>query len=121
MNTIRQIAAAALVLVFASTATVSASRHCPAHTATDHSGRVHSIQKSLESEGYTLDGTRELPIYYFVPPKAPYIWGTMVYNYSRPVEGDVGQLETVQITVQVRALTEGFSFPEINVRENPSD
>lgn len=121
MKTLRQIAAAALVVVFASTATVSASHHCPAHTATDHSGRVHSLQKSLESDGYTLDGAVEQPIYYFVPPKAPYTWGTMVYNYSRPMDGDVGKLETVQITVQVRALDEGFSFPEINVRENPSD
>lgn len=116
MKTLR-IAAALLVTFVLATAAAPASaapRRSTAHLAADKSVRVHSIQQSLIEEGYKLSSVQEQPIYYFVAPKAPYIWGSLVYTYTRT--SDEGS-ETVELTVQVQYATDGYNFPEITIRE----
>ena len=114
MKTLRHIAIALFVFVLATAATADARRMSP-QTASNRSSRVTVLKSSLEAEGYALKHVQEQPIYYFVAPKAPYIWGSLVYTYTRT--SDEGS-ETVELTVQVQYATDGgYNFPEITLRE----
>lgn len=115
MKTLRHIAAALLVVVLATAATAEARRPTP-QVAANKSSRVQSLKDSLADEGYKLENVQEQPVYYFVPPKAPYLWGTLVYTFSRnTVNGTVDQVE---LTVQLTYTETGFAFHEISLREH---
>lgn len=114
MKTLRNIAAALFVFVLATAATVEARRTTP-QVAVNKSNRVQSLKDSVIGDGYKLENVQENPIYYFVPPKAPYLWGTIVYTYSRPA--DNGSTDQIELTVTLQYTETGFAFPQINLRE----
>lgn len=118
MKTLRNIAAALFVFVLATAATVEARRTTP-QVAANKSSRVQSLKDSVVGDGYKLENVQESPIYYFVTPKAPYAWGTIVYTYSRPA--DNGTTDQVELTVHIQTLENGFAFPQINLREQAAE
>ena len=118
MKTLRNIAAALFVFVLATAATVEARRTSP-QVACNKSNRVQSIKDSVIGDGYKLENVQESPIYYFVPPKAPYLWGTIVYTYSRPA--DNGSTDQVELTVSIQYTETGYAFPQINLREQTAE
>ncbi len=126
MKTFRMIAAAALVSALTFTATADAKRHhttttqMTAQGAADANHRLQLIAQSLVDDGYTLSGTQEQPIYYFIAPQAPYSWGHLVYTYSRPVAGNAVLIERVEISADVNATADGYQFPSISIREIPA-
>lgn len=114
MKTLRYIAAALFVFVLATSVTAEARRGSP-QFASGRNNRVQSIRDSLVEDGYKLQGVSEQPIYYFVPPKAPYLWGTILYTYSRTAEN--GSIDQVELSVSLQYNETGYAFPEITVRE----
>ena len=114
MKTLRLIAAALFVFVLATTATAEARRSTP-QAAANKSHRVDSLKDSLVADGYTLTNVQENPVYYFVAPKAPYLWGTIVYTFSRT--GLNGGSDQVELTVTVQYTETGYAFPVINLHE----
>ncbi|HRI49313.1 MAG TPA: hypothetical protein PLW65_03955 [Pseudomonadota bacterium] len=122
MKTFRNIAAA--LFFFAAPVALSATAHAKgcnltAQTAADASHRLQLIEKSLTDEGFTLDGVQEQPIYYFAAPQAPYAWGHLVYTFVRPVRHS-HQVQRVEVSAEVQSLADGFSFPQITIRELPA-
>lgn len=122
MKTFRNIAAA--LFFFAAPIALSATAHAKgcnltAQTAADASHRLQLIEKSLTDEGFTLDGVQEQPIYYFAAPQAPYAWGHLVYTFVRPVRHS-HQVQRVEVSAEVQSLADGFSFPQITIRELPA-
>lgn len=122
MKTFRNIAAA--LFFFAAPMALSTTAHAKgcnltAQTAADASHRLQLIEKSLTDEGFTLDGVQEQPIYYFAAPQAPYAWGHLVYTFVRPVRHS-HQVQRVEVSAEVQSLADGFSFPQITIRELPA-
>ena len=120
MKTFRNIAAA--LFFFAAPVALSATAHAKgcnltAQTAADASHRLQLIEKSLTDEGFTLDGVREQPIYYFAAPQAPYAWGHLVYTYVRPVPGHFNMIQSVEVSAQVQTTATGYSFPKITIHD----
>ncbi len=118
MKTLRHIAIALFVFVLATAATADARRMSP-QTASNRSSRVTVLKSSLEAEGYALKHVQEQPIYYFVAPKAPYLWGSMVYTFSRTA--DNGGTDEIELTVAIQYTEAGYAFPEITLRERLSE
>lgn len=123
MKTFRNIAA--VLFFFAAPMALSATAHAKgchltAQTAADASHRLNLIEKSLTDEGFALADVQEQPIYYFAAPQAPYAWGHLVYTFVRPVRGRASQVQRVEVSAEVQSLTDGFSFPQITIRELPA-
>ena len=121
MKTFRNIAA--VLFFFAAPLALSATAHAKgchltAQTAADASHRLNLIEKSLTDEGFALSDVQEQPIYYFAAPQAPYAWGHLVYTFVRSVRGH--QVQRVEVSAEVQSLTDGFSFPQITIRELPA-
>ena len=119
MKTLRLIAAALFVFVLATAATADARRMMAPQAAANKSHRVASVKDSLVDEGYTLTNVEEKPVYYFAAPKAPYLWGTLVYTYSRT--GVNGGADQVELTVSVQYTENGYAFPVLNLNEHIAD
>lgn len=116
MKTIRPLAA--LVFAFALCTSVSAFAGQDANPdlVARHTSRIRTIQKSLAGEGYSLQSVEEQPIYYIVPPTTPYVWGTLIYTYTRTSNG---QVDEAKLSLQVQTTADGsFAFPEIMLREH---
>ena len=120
MKTFRHIAAA--LFFFAAPLALTPAAHAggcqqTAQTAADASHRLQLIEKSLTDEGFTLDGVQEQPIYYFAAPQAPYAWGHLVYTFVRPVPGHFNMVQRIEVAAEVQSLADGYSFPQITIRE----
>ena len=50
-------------------------------------------------------------------PEAPYLWGTLVYTYTRIVPGHFAMVERVEVSSEVTSTGDGFIFPKITSHE----
>ncbi len=120
MKTFRNIAAA--LFFFAAPIALSAPAqakgcHMTAQNAADANHRLQLIEKSLIDEGFALADVQEQPVYYFAAPQAPYAWGHLVYTFVRPVPGHFNMIRRVEVSAEVQSLADGYSFPQITIRE----
>ena len=119
MKTLRTVSAFVLASVLALSTTAMANPVLAPQAAVETNGLVQSVQASLLSEGYTLDGLDEEPRMYLVKPSAPYIWGSLVYSYSRPSHSFALPRQKVELTVELKYLASGVAVPQLTFRELP--
>jgi hypothetical protein len=117
MKTFRSITVVAFVAVLAFAATAFASQRLAPQAAVDTSARIQAVQASLVSDGYTLVDVKEHPYVYIVPPTAPFVWGHLVYTYSRPGHIRVLGPEKVEVTVELHYTSSGVAVPKISIHE----
>jgi hypothetical protein len=120
MKTIRFVRIAALLIaLFAVTSQALAAPHGydSPRAAADGTRRVAQFTHDLLDDGYTRKSVHEQPIYYFAPPQAPYLWGNIVFTYSRPVDALGLHVDYVEITVTIRYTDDGFKVASMSTRE----
>ncbi len=120
MKTFRNIVAFLCFFALALSAATPAHAKCrplTAQNAADQNHRLQLIEKSLIDEGFALLNVQEQPVYYFAAPQAPYAWGHLVYTYVRPVPGHFNLVQRIEVAAEVQSLADGYSFPQITIRE----
>ncbi len=116
MTAFRRLAAVVLASLLACSATAMAdSRVVSPQVAADNNTMVQGVQSSLVTDGYMLDNIEEEPREYLLPPRAPYVWGNIVYTYSRQGHS-LHSREKVEVVVKIKYLRSGVTVPELNVR-----
>jgi hypothetical protein len=117
MKTLRTVSALILASVLAFSATAMANNLMAPQAAVETNAMVKSVQDSLEVQGYTLETVDEDALRYLVRPHTPFVWGTLVYTYSRPGHSLMLPREKVELTVQLKYLATGVAVPQLSVRE----
>lgn len=121
MKTFSRISAMILAFVLA---TVTAFAGLPdPQAASDNSTRVQAIAQGLVAEGYTLESVAQnpLPVSRVAIRQAPYIWGTIVYTYSRPTGNLLLPVDKVEVSVQVEYLQNSVATPQITVDQQMAE
>ncbi len=117
MKTLRTVSALILASVLAFSATAQANNLMAPQAAVETNAMVKSVQDNLAAEGYTLETVDEEAQAYIVRPRAPFVWGSLVYIYSRPGHSLMVPREKVELTVQLKYLATGVAVPQLSVRE----
>ena len=116
MKSFRNVALLLAVVLFTSSVFAGSASNSP-KTACEANKRVQTIQRSLQHDGFTLQQVEEQPVYYFVAPKAPYVWGSYKYTYTRSAGNYSLTTDYVELTVQVSYTTNGFAVSTITTKE----
>jgi hypothetical protein len=118
MKTIRLVRfVAALIALLALTSQALATGYDSPRAAAEGTRRVAQFHHDLQDDGYTLKSVQEQPIYYFVRPQAPYLWGNIVFTFSRPVDSLGIQVDYVEVSVAIRYTDDGFKVASMSTRE----
>lgn len=124
MKTVRFVRIAAILialLALTSQAFATPRGYDSPRAAAEGTRRVAQFTHDLLDDGYARKSVQEQPIYYFVAPPAPYLWGHIVFTYSRPVDALGVHVEYVEITVAVRYTDDGFKVASMSTREYQSN
>lgn len=117
MKTLRHVAAFVFASLLACSVTALADNHLLApQAAVETNAMVQLVQNNLLSEGYTLETVDEEAQAYIVRPRAPFVWGHLVYTYSRPGHSLMLPREKVELVLKLQYLTSGVAVPELSVR-----
>ena len=117
MKTLRTVSALILASLLACSATALANpRIMSPQAAVETNTMVQSVQHNLVSDGYTLDAVDEEAQEYMIRPALPYVWGHLVYTYSRASHSFMLPREKVEVVVKLKYLASGISVPELSVR-----
>jgi hypothetical protein len=113
----------ALILAFVLTTGTAFAALPDAQTASDNSTRVQAIAQGLVTEGYALESVQQnpVPVSRIAIRKAPYVWGTIVYTYSRPTGNLLLPVDKVDVTVQVEYLQDSVVTPQITVDQQMAE
>lgn len=108
----------ALIALLTVTSQALASSPCfdTPRAAAEGTRRVAQFQHDLQDDGFTLKGAHEQAIHYFAKPQAPYLWGHIVFTYSRPDALGI-QVDYVEITVAISYTDSGYKVATMATRE----
>ena len=117
MKTLRHVAALILASVIACSTTAMANpRIMSPQAAVESNALVQGILNNLVAEGYMLDNVEQEAQEYIVRPHAPYVWGHIVYTYSRQGTSHSAPREKMEVVVKLKYLAAGVAVPELSVR-----
>lgn len=118
---VRIVAALIALLALTSQALATPRGYDSPRAAAEGTRRVAQFAHDLLDDGYARKSVQEQPIYYFAPPQAPYLWGHIVFTYSRPVDALGVHVDYVEITVAIRYTDDGFKVASMSTREYTSN
>ena len=114
---VRIVAALIALLAITSQSLAATPGFATPREAAEGARRVTQYQQGLQDEGFTLKSVEEQPIYYFAPPRNPYLWGTVVYTFARPADGWSLLVDYVEVTVSIRQTDDGYKFASMSAHE----
>ena len=114
---VRIVAALIALLAITSQSLAATPGFATPREAAEGAHRVSQYQQDLLDEGFVLKSVHDQPIYYFAPPQKPYLWGSIVYTFSRPADGWSLLVDYVEVTVTIRNTDDGYKFASMSTHE----